>query len=85
MFLCMRTTIDMPDVLMQRAKEAVARRGMTFKELVIDAVEKVLMEEPKPFSLRDASAGCTAVGGEAVSSATINTAIDALREPKVVH
>lgn len=75
----------MPDVLMRRAKEMVARRGMTFKELVIDAVEKVLMEEPKPFLLRDASAGVSPIDGQGVSSAEINASIDALREFKAIH
>jgi len=71
----------MPDQLMQKAKQAIARRGMTFRELVIDAVEKAVSESPKRFVLRDASAGYSARGAGTVGPDRINRAIDEMREP----
>lgn len=32
----MRTTIDMPDKLMSRVKQVIAKRNITFRTLVID-------------------------------------------------
>lgn len=82
MFLCMRTTIDMPDSLMKRAKGAMAKRGMTFRALVIDALEQSLRDHPEPFVLKEASAGYKARKGAGVSGEQINQAIDELRQPK---
>jgi hypothetical protein len=36
----MRTTIDIPDALFRRTKALAAARGLTLKQLVIDAVER---------------------------------------------
>ncbi len=79
MHIHMRTTIDMPDDLLKRAKPFLAKRKMTLRTLVIDAVERVIGAPPAPFVLRDASAGS---GGEegSVSSEAINRAIDETRE-----
>lgn len=38
MLLCMRTTIDLPDALFRRAKQAAAREGLTLRELVVRAL-----------------------------------------------
>jgi len=38
----MRTTLEFPDVLAQRAKTAAVRRGITLKALVTQALEKSL-------------------------------------------
>ena len=81
-FLCMRTTIDMPDDLLKRAKGVMVERGMTFRALVIDALEQSLQDRPESFVLRDAVAGYAPVEGSAISSGQINRAIDDLREPK---
>ncbi|MEC5125185.1 hypothetical protein VSU19_00365 [Verrucomicrobiales bacterium BCK34] len=51
----MRTTVDIPDSLMERAKKH--KGSMTFRPLVISALEKALAEETAPFVLQDASAG----------------------------
>lgn len=82
MFLCMRTTIDMPDSLLKRAKGAMAKRHMTFRALVIDALEQSLREDPEPFVLKEASAGYEARKRSGVSSEQINQAIDEQRQPK---
>ena len=83
MLLCMRTTIEMPDALFRRAKVRMAERGVTFRSLVIDAVEQALAERPaSPFVLREASAGYGAGRKEKVSRKAINRAIDEGREPR---
>jgi predicted nucleic acid-binding protein len=72
----MRTTIDMPDQLMSRVKQVIAYRNITFKSLVIDALEQSLNEEKVPFVLRDASVGYNAHGAGPISADAINKAID---------
>jgi hypothetical protein len=76
----MRTTIDVPDDLLKRVRPILAERNMTFRALVIDAVERAIQAPLAAFRLRDASAGH---GGDdtAVSGEAINHAIDAAREP----
>lgn len=41
----MKTTIDLPDVLIERTKIAAARRRTSIKSLVIEGLESVLREE----------------------------------------
>lgn len=53
---------------------------MTFRALVIDAVERVLEAPPVAFKLRDASAGAKARNG-GVTSESINRGIDESRGP----
>jgi hypothetical protein len=78
MLLCMRTTVDLPDSLAERIKACLAKRKMTFRGLVIAALEQALRDDPAPFKLRDASVG----GGQRkVSNDEINTEMDAQREP----
>lgn len=76
----MRTTIDVPDDLLKRVKPLLVERKMTFRALVIDAVERAIEVPGASFRLRDASAG-QAGDGKAVSSETINRAINEAREP----
>jgi len=73
----MRTTIDIPDALMERAKRAAARRKTTLRRLLLDALEQSLREKPRPFRLRDASVGDPA---DVVAEGAINQAIDEQRE-----
>jgi len=80
MYMHMRTTIDVPDDLLKRARPLLAERKMTFRALVIDAVERVIGTPSLPFSLRDASAGYAGNDG-GVSSESINRAINEAREP----
>ena len=77
MFLCMRTTVDLPESLMTRIKRCLAERKITFRSLVISALEQALEEERKSFQLRDASVG--EPSREVVSSDVINRAIDEQR------
>jgi hypothetical protein len=52
----MRTTVDLPDSLFERAKRTAAKRGITLRRLVEDAVRRYVTE-PKPdaFQLEDVS------------------------------
>lgn len=77
-YLCMRTTIDMPDGLFKRAKKAAAERHTTLRMLMVDALERSLNEPPSgSFRLQDAAVG---YGAEKVDAAAINQAIDEQRE-----
>ncbi len=80
MLLCMRTTIDMPDQLLARVRKVTGERNMTFRALVIDALERVLEQNPGEFRLRDASVGKKPRGKSAIGSEAINRAIDAGRD-----
>ncbi len=80
MFSCMRTTIDLPDSLMERAKRCSIERKLTFRALVIFALEQALETSVESFELRDASAGhANGADGNTISNTKINQAIDAQR------
>jgi hypothetical protein len=55
----MRTSIDMPDSLLAKAKEVARHRGTTLRELVIEGLRTVLDKQARAprFRLRDASFG----------------------------
>ncbi|MGH8294423.1 MAG: hypothetical protein ACRETZ_02810 [Steroidobacteraceae bacterium] len=44
----MRTTFDLPDDLMKRAKIAAIRRGSTLRDLVAEALRKLLADQSPP-------------------------------------
>lgn len=44
----MRITLDLPDELMKRAKIAATQRGSSLRDLVTEALHRVLNEEPMP-------------------------------------
>ena len=64
--------------LMNRIKRTIAERRVTFRTLVISALEKSLDEQSAPFKLRDVSVG--EAKGKKVSSESINMAIDDQRD-----
>lgn len=78
MYLCMRTTVDLPDNLVKRIKARTAEKNVTFRSLVIAALEKELAEKSGSFQLRDASVG--ACKKLPVSNETINRYLDASRD-----
>ncbi|MGE0798658.1 MAG: hypothetical protein AB7G13_05755 [Lautropia sp.] len=52
----MKTTVDISDSLLEEAKRAAARRGVTLRALLESGLRKVIAEAPAaPFRLRDAS------------------------------
>jgi hypothetical protein len=55
----MRTSIELPDPILKRAKRVARQRGTTLRALIEEGLRKVLDEaEPvRPFRLRDASFG----------------------------
>lgn len=82
MLLCMRTTVDVPDALLKRARPVLARKGLTLRAVVIDALERLLAPDAaEAFRLRDASAGYSPGAGAHVSNEEINRTIDDVREP----
>jgi hypothetical protein len=78
----MRTTIDMPDPLLRKAKQAAAERNTTLRALMIEALQSSLNPPAGTNILRDASFGDLEGGGDGVSPEAINAAIDATREPR---
>jgi hypothetical protein len=44
----MRTTFDLPDDLMRRAKIAAVKRGSSLRDLVADAIRRMLAEPAAP-------------------------------------
>lgn len=76
----MRTSIDLPDPLFADVRRVCAERGITFRDLVIEGLHRVLLEDQAPaFRLADRSVG---YDGAPVDAATINAAIDAQRDPR---
>jgi hypothetical protein len=48
----MRTTIDLPDDILRRAKIAAVERGSSLRQLVIDALQQELEAPPRPLRRR---------------------------------
>ena len=44
----MRTTLDLPDDLMRRAKIAAIKRGSTLRDLVAEALRRLLADQTAP-------------------------------------
>ncbi len=53
----MKTTVDIPDSLLEEVRRAAAHEGRTMRDLVEEGLRKVLAERKKttPFRLRKAS------------------------------
>jgi len=53
----MKTTIELPDPLLEQARRFAAARRMTLKALIEQGLRTVMAEKPeeKPFRLRDCS------------------------------
>jgi predicted DNA-binding protein len=52
----MKTTIDLPDEILERTKIAAARRRTTIKNLVIEGLEAILQQESPAAPATDALA-----------------------------
>lgn len=66
----MKTTIDLPDDILERAKIAAARRKTSVKRLVIEGLEAILRDEIPPVVPADAIArlyGGYHLGGKPLS------------------
>jgi hypothetical protein len=55
----MKTTVEISDPLLERAKRLAAERGSTLRDLIETGLKRVLEEErsAKPFKLRDSRVG----------------------------
>ena len=56
----MRTTIDIPDALFRRTKATAAARGITLKQMIVDAVEHEL-NQTKPIAKKTRPPGLPVV------------------------
>lgn len=80
MHMPMRTTVDIPDALLERARPLLAARQMTLKALVVDALERLVGTEVPSFKLRDASVGNARGADNEVSNDEVYRAVDELNE-----
>jgi hypothetical protein len=48
MVVCMKTTVNIADPLLKRAKEAAARRGTTLRGIIEEALREALSEGRSP-------------------------------------
>lgn len=73
----MKTTIEISDPLLERARKLAAREGLTLRALVERGLQRVLAErkQTKPFRLRKAS-----VPGKGLQPAARNESWEELRE-----
>jgi hypothetical protein len=55
----MRTSVDIPDLLLRRARKLARERGITLRQLLVDGLTAALdREEPRPLHrMRDLSYG----------------------------
>lgn len=54
----MRTSVDIPDPILAKAKKVARARGLTFRELVLEGLRRVMQNEGKGrFKLRDGAFG----------------------------
>lgn len=51
----MKTTIDIADPLLAKAKRVAAKRKTTLRALIEEGLAEVLKRDAQPFELRDAS------------------------------
>jgi hypothetical protein len=73
----MKTTIDIPEPLLDEARKTAAREGTTLRSLVEQGLRQVIAERArrKPFRLRDAS-----VGGEGLRPELRDAGWDQIRD-----
>ena len=73
----MKTTIHIPDALLNKAQAQAAREKTTLKALVSEGLQKVLAERQtqKPFKLKDGS-----VGGEGLQPEFDGASWEKIRE-----
>lgn len=80
MHICMRTTVDIPDHLLERVKPVLFAKRLTLRAVVVDALERLTRPDETGFRLRDASVGYGAEPGAGVSALQVNVAIEELGE-----
>lgn len=80
MHICMRTTVDIPDHLLERVRPHLLKKGLTLRSVVVDALERLMKPDETAFRMRDASAGYRAEPGEGITASQVNAAVQELNE-----
>lgn len=62
----MRSTFDLPDELLKRAKIAAVKRGSTLRDLVAEALRRLLAEQPAAERKRMTEAPVTLAPGHTI-------------------
>ena len=78
----MRTSVDIPDALLQRARKVMARRHTTLRALIEEGLRRVLRDDERQeaFELRDASFRGKAMFAPGASEADVARAIREFNE-----
>jgi hypothetical protein len=77
----MRTTIDMPDPILRKAKMIASQKKTTLRMVILEALEQSFTKEKNVFILEDASVGSVPTDrAQFVTTSTINQMIDELRD-----
>lgn len=76
----MKITLYLPERILRRVKKVATARNVTFRALVIDALERSLEVRSGKFRLRDAFVGAKPDGLKDLSPETVNRTINAQRE-----
>ena len=76
----MRTTIDVPESLLRRAKAEAALRGLRLKDIVRDALEHHLAASPLPDPIASASVEAQELGAGCVFPLVTGTTGPLMRE-----
>lgn len=80
MHICVRTTVDIPDHLLERVKPHLLKKGLTLRSVVVDALERLMRPNETAFRMRDASVGYCAEPREGVNASQVNAAVQELNE-----
>ena len=80
MLMCMRTTIDVPDTLLEQARGVASGAGCTVRELMIEGlgevVQRRLAEAAVPYRMADRS-----VGGDGLQPGVADLRWESIRDP----
>lgn len=81
----MRTTFDLPDDLMKRAKIAAVRRGSSLRDLVAEALRRLLAAESAPARRRMTEAPIKLPPGHSIPILTSDELAQLFDQEDITH